>query len=242
MFPVSDVHAKPGGHQVDGPNRAESTLRYGAAMGRRLTPRGEERRRQLMAYATARFADNGYHTTSVAEIVEGLGVGKGVFYWYFESKDALLLAILGDAQKDLRRTQQAAIDGVDDPVARIELGIRASLRWYAQHRALNEITEFARTEDRFAAALAKGTEIAVDDTVRHLRDAIDAGLVRSTDPVLAAHAVLGVTSHLARRFLDAGDRPSDEVADEVVAFCLGGLGAEPTTVGHRLAEPLGATA
>ena len=72
-------------------------------MDRRLTRRGEERKRQLMAFAAERFADNGYHPTSVAEIVEGLGVGKGVFYWYFDSKEALFLAILDDAQRDLRR-------------------------------------------------------------------------------------------------------------------------------------------
>ena len=52
-------------------------------MNRRLTSRGKERRRQLMDHATGLFADNGYHPTSVAEIVQGLGVGKGVFYWYF---------------------------------------------------------------------------------------------------------------------------------------------------------------
>ena len=89
-------------------------------MNRRLTQRGQERRRQLMEFAAARFAEQGYHPTSVAEIVQGLGVGKGVFYWYFSSKEELFLEILKDAQHDLRRTQQQAIDGIDDPVRRIE--------------------------------------------------------------------------------------------------------------------------
>ncbi len=61
-------------------------------MTRRLTQRGQERRRQLLDFAIARFAENGYHPTSVAEIVQGLGVGKGVFYWYFESKDRSAVA------------------------------------------------------------------------------------------------------------------------------------------------------
>ncbi|MBW3557793.1 MAG: TetR/AcrR family transcriptional regulator, partial [Actinobacteria bacterium] len=38
-----------------------------------------------MDFAAHRFADHGYHPTSVAEIVQGMGVGKGVFYWYFSS-------------------------------------------------------------------------------------------------------------------------------------------------------------
>ncbi|MCB1031978.1 MAG: helix-turn-helix transcriptional regulator, partial [Acidimicrobiales bacterium] len=74
-------------------------------MERKLTQRGEERRGQLMAFAAKRFAENGFHPTSVADITEGLGVGKGVFYWYFSSKEELLRAILADAQRDLRRQQ-----------------------------------------------------------------------------------------------------------------------------------------
>ncbi|MBV8961288.1 MAG: helix-turn-helix transcriptional regulator, partial [Actinobacteria bacterium] len=74
-----------------------------AATQRRLTQRGRERRAQLMEYAAQRFAEKGYHPTSVAEIVQGMEVGKGVFYWYFSSKEELFLEILKDAQTSLRR-------------------------------------------------------------------------------------------------------------------------------------------
>ncbi len=50
-------------------------------MARQLTPRGVERRKQLLAFAVELFASQGYHPTSVSQIVAGLGVGKGVFYW-----------------------------------------------------------------------------------------------------------------------------------------------------------------
>ena len=102
----------------------------GNPLNRRLTQRGRERRHQRMTYATARLAENGYHPTSVAEIVQGLGVGKGVFYWYFASKEELFLEILRDAQRQLRRRQEQAIADEPDPVHRIELGIRASIAWF----------------------------------------------------------------------------------------------------------------
>ena len=43
-------------------------------MSRRLTQRGRARREQLTVFATQRFAERGYHPTSVAEIVGGIGV------------------------------------------------------------------------------------------------------------------------------------------------------------------------
>ena len=192
-------------------------------MNRRLTSRGKERRRQLMDHATGLFADNGYHPTSVAEIVQGLGVGKGVFYWYFESKEQLLVDILKEAQHDLRRAQQHSIGDETDPVRRIELGIRASLAWLAANRRLITLFQFAATEERFAPTLRRGQEVAIADVVPHVKEGIVAGRIRDTDPLVLTHCILGVTNHLARSFVVERNESPEEVADAAVAFCLSGL-------------------
>jgi AcrR family transcriptional regulator len=197
-------------------------------MARRLTPRGKERREQLMAYAAQRFAEQGYHPTSVSEIVAGLGVGKGVFYWYFESKEQLLLEILREAQTDLRRTQRAAIAEEADPVRRIEKGIRASMAWSAEHGALNVLLRFAATEERFLPALRKGEEVAARDIAVHLAEAIAQGRIRDADPEMLAHAMLGATSRLARTFIHDQGRDPAEVTEVCVSFCLDGLVGEPS--------------
>ena len=176
-----------------------------------------------MTYATARFAENGYHPTSVAEIVQGLGVGKGVFYWYFASKEELFLEILRDAQRQLRRRQEAAIADEPDPVTRIELGIRASIAWFDENRNVVKLLQFAATEERFAPVLRRGQDVAVADTARHVKEGIVEGRIRDLDPFLLSHAILGVTGHLAREFIHERSQPVDEVAEAAVAFCLEGL-------------------
>jgi TetR/AcrR family transcriptional regulator, cholesterol catabolism regulator len=176
-----------------------------------------------MDYAAHKFAENGYHPTSVAEIVDGMGVGKGVFYWYFSSKEELFGEILREAQHDLRRRQQAALGDEPDPVRRIILGIRASMTWLSDHRHLFRLSEFATTEERFRPMLRRGQDVAVADVARHVKDAMAAGVVFDADPLVVTHAILGVTNQLARIFvLQRGD-PPDTVADAAIAFCLGGL-------------------
>jgi AcrR family transcriptional regulator len=192
-------------------------------MARRLTQRGTERRSQLMAYAAARFAEQGYHPTSVSEIVAGLGVGKGVFYWYFDSKEQLFLEILKEAQTDLRRRQQQAIEDEEDPVRRIELGLRASMAWAEAHRDHNKLIQFAATESTFVSALLRGQDIAVADVVKHVKEAIAQGRIRDTDPDVLAHAMVGVVGHLTRIFIYERGEPAESVADAAVAFCLEGL-------------------
>ncbi|MEQ1787957.1 MAG: TetR/AcrR family transcriptional regulator [Acidimicrobiales bacterium] len=192
-------------------------------MARRLTQRGKDRRDQLMAFAAARFAEQGYHPTSVSEIVSGLGVGKGVFYWYFDSKEQLFLEILKEAQTDLRRKQQQAIGDEDDPVRRIELGLRASMTWAEAHRDYNKLIQFAATEATFVGALLRGQDIAVADVVKHVKEAIAQGRIRDTDPDVLAHAMVGVVGHLTRIFIYERGEPAESVADAAVAFCLEGL-------------------
>ncbi len=176
-----------------------------------------------MEFAALRFAENGYHPTSVAEIVEGMGVGKGVFYWYFSSKDELFEEILSEAQNGLRRRQQQLIAGAVDPLERIEAGVRATMQWIAEHRHLLGLIQFAASEERFAPALRRGQDVAVSDVVRHVKDGIVAGTIRDADPLILAHGILGVVDQFARVFLlRQGDSP-DEVAGAAVAFCRSGL-------------------
>lgn len=192
-------------------------------MNRRLTQRGRDRRSQLMDFAARRFAENGYHPTSVAEIVQGMGVGKGVFYWYFSSKEELLIEILREAQYSLRRRQNQAIADEADPVARIVTGIRASMQWIQENRHLSTLFQFASTEERFAPTLREGQEVAVADVVRHVKEAMAEGRIRDADPVMLSHAILGVTNHLSRTFLIEKKEAAGPVADAAVTFCLEGL-------------------
>lgn len=192
-------------------------------MDRRLTQRGEERRNQLMAFAATRFAENGFHPTSVAEIVEGIGVGKGVFYWYFDSKEALLQAILADAQLDLRRRQRAAISDASTPLERIERGIRVSIEWSVEHEEYFRLIQFAATDDRFTTGLRKGERVAIKDVATHLNAAMEAGEIPDSDPQLLANAMLGAHTRLVQLIHRGEMEPTAEVFDKAVAFSLYGI-------------------
>lgn len=192
-------------------------------MRRQLTPRGRRRRDQLLAAAAECFAARGYHPTSVADVVGTVGVGKGVFYWYFSSKDELFSELLRHLHHDLRRRQQAAIAEEPDPLRRIELGIRATVSWFDEHRDYLRLLELAAAEERFAPVLRESRDVAVTDTARHVKEAIVEGRIPDRDPEALAQALLGVVGQLARVYLVQRDEPVEDVADVAVAFCLHGI-------------------
>lgn len=51
-----------------------------------------ERRELIVSAATMKFAAQGFHATSMAEIIAESGLAAGTVYQYFESKDDLIVA------------------------------------------------------------------------------------------------------------------------------------------------------
>lgn len=54
----------------------------------------EERKAQILEAARDTFTERGFHKTRMADIAEASGLSKGALYWYFESKDAIILSLL----------------------------------------------------------------------------------------------------------------------------------------------------
>lgn len=193
---------------------------------RKLTKRGSQRRDQLLEVAHRQFAEQGYHRTTVGDICDEMGVGKGVFYWYFKSKEDLFNSLLEESLLQLRRAQQAAIENIDDPVRRLEEGIKASIQFFRGNPGFLGLIRTAARYEEFSGAVHGGQNTVAADTAIHIKDGMTQGLIREGDPDLMAHGILGAIFHFVEVYFgtDAGatdHRP--ELADEAAAFCLKGL-------------------
>ena len=62
----------------------------------RIVKAPDERRSELIAAAQRLFYTKGYEHTSVSDIVEAVGVAQGTFYYYFDSKTAILEAVVAE--------------------------------------------------------------------------------------------------------------------------------------------------
>src|SRR5688572_8453014 len=158
--------------------------------GERRTPAGRRRRAELMEAAVLLAADQGFGRTRVSDIVGRVGVGQGVFYWYFESKDALFREIFEDVARRLRLFQGAFVANEADPVRRIAKGIVASFEFIVRNAHVFALLDHVSTEERRRRAQAG--QVHVLDTARHLKEAIEKGVVRPTDAMYPARAISGV--------------------------------------------------
>jgi len=63
----------------------------------------QERRQELMAAAAKLFAERGYDATRVSDIVAAVGVSQATFFWYFPTKEHVLVAMMEEMVEELLR-------------------------------------------------------------------------------------------------------------------------------------------
>jgi AcrR family transcriptional regulator len=84
-------------------------------------------RAALLRAAAALFSELGINATRVEDITNKIDLGKGAFYNYFESKDALVAELVAEGITVLERDYLARVGGQTDVRERVELVAR--LHW-----------------------------------------------------------------------------------------------------------------
>jgi AcrR family transcriptional regulator len=163
---------------------------------RQLTAQGVERKQQLLEAAARLFSEQGYAATRVVDIVESAGVAKGLFYWYFENKEALFRELAADIRRRLRRAQRAAIDWSAPALVRILQGTVASVRFMAEHASFFTLLEVEARS--IADELRRGTEQHLHDVrALILEGQADGTVTREDDAELLALSVVGAVGQFS---------------------------------------------
>jgi AcrR family transcriptional regulator len=150
------------------------------------------RRDQIVAAALACFARTGYHATTMADVAAQAGVSKGTPYLYFESKEALFIALHEEWDCGLADRVNAAIAALPEAGRRsprqVLRAVAAAVAGHVQAesetcRVLMEARALAAHEPAIAAAV----RAADARTHEQLEGLFAAGeWPTGTDPALAA--------------------------------------------------------
>ena len=185
--------------------------------------RREERRLQIVHAAMTCVAAQGFHKTTMADVIRESGMSAGAVYGYFRNKEDLIIAIADKATTLADRTIGELLESDPPP----------TLSEMVEH-VTTTITGSERAEqgDLTRVAVAVWAEAVRDDTVRELVTsrflgirARYADLVRaqqragrldpSEDPELVAQALFGLMPGFVLQRLLLGDVDPDSYARAV---------------------------
>ena len=152
---------------------------------KRLILPAEVRVDDLMSAAAELFIGRGIEATTVNDIVERAGVGKGTFYHYFATKEDVILALRERFSRDFtnRVADVIAQCPPDDHPARFDAWLRGTVEAYVANYKLHDVVFH---EFRHSNRNAKDKEIVIAQLSELLAEGMKAGAWMLSDVRAAA--------------------------------------------------------
>ena len=210
---------------------AEHELEGGPA-DRELT---EMKQRQIVDGASKVLFEKGFHGTSIRDIASACDMSMGQLYHYISSKDDILYLMHVHSQEMWHQhLADAGFEQISDPVAKLEHGLRISIRYLSENR---DLMQFLYSESKYLDPehLRKVLDLDNQNVVgfyRHLLSEISGVSGKESGAELAANLIAFICVFLALRGWNLHLKDGTDVnnaIDFLVDFVFRGLGVERTT-------------
>lgn len=172
------------------------------------------------------FEEKGFSETSIQDIVEAIGVTKGTFYYYFTSKEQLLMDIhlgyIGDLLERQEKIQQMQLSNREKVTQLIALLITD----IANHGPSGKV--FFREMRHLCEVNALEVKGKREKFRKNLEEIISDGMAQNEfrkglEPDIIAFAILGVTNWSYQWFNPSGGISADRLAEIYSDLILNGI-------------------
>jgi AcrR family transcriptional regulator len=201
------------------PRRSDHRTKVGASRRART----EER---ILGAALHVFAAKGSSAPVIDDFVKAADIARGTFYNYFRSTDELFDATAAWLLDDLAQSIDGALEEINDPVARIGMGIRLALRKGEQDRAWAG----------FMSKFLHFQPLAGPRTDRELKRGLRLKRLHAPSTDAALDLLVGTWRQAMERI--ASHPELSGYGDSVAAIVLQGLGADPGSIRKIIDRPL----
>lgn len=157
--------------------------------------------------------EHGYEATSLRQLGQEVGLQSGSLYNHIASKQALLHEIVHAHMQDLLARLDAALDGVEGPVARLEAFCRLHLTYHMVRRAevvvANMELRSLEPDNRAAIVALRGAYEARLTGI--LTEGAAAGRFRVEDARVETFAIIALLTGICMWYSPDGPRSQEEL-------------------------------
>ena len=168
----------------------------------RIVKAPDERRMEFIETAQTLFYTKGYERTSVNDIIEAVGVSKGAFYYYFESKTAVLEAIVDEIiERVLADLQEIIADETLPAIAKWQKALQVSNNWKLERKEemiaasrLMQMDENILLQHKIRAATR---QVVISEMAKIITQGVDEGVFSVQHVLETTEILLGIISTLS---------------------------------------------
>ena len=219
---------------------AETTPRTSATRsprGRRVRrATGDEREKAILETAERLLGERSLSEISVDDLARGAGISRPSFYFYFSSKEAVLLALLDRVAEEATAARDDALEAPpEDPMEQLREGIRGTFETFRAHRAVMMAAAEVRSSSPEARDVWAGVmEGFVSGAATAIEEARSTGLAPAGIPARQLAIALNLMNERVLHATFAGYEPSipeDEVVDALAAVWFSAIVGRPVPAG-----------
>src|ERR1700722_13782363 len=102
----------------------------------RVTPKAEDTSLRILTAALSLFREEGFDSATMRDIAAKAGVAAGAAYYYYPSKDAIVMAFYQRSCTEMQPQLEAALETVAGLEKRLRELIRVKLEYFAPNRGV----------------------------------------------------------------------------------------------------------
>jgi AcrR family transcriptional regulator len=176
------------------------------------------RRREILDAALRLMHDKGYQGMTISDVLTEMHMSKGALYHYFDSKQAMLEAIVESMSESGSAAMRAVVDNHDlDAIEKLQAYFAMSFAWKAEHHTEVATTMRLWRHENNALLRHKMSQESLR-TVTPLLEAIIAqgcreGVFDTVHPHEAAIILAGMGLQLADAIIDAIEADGSDPVD-----------------------------
>ena len=138
-----------------------------------VTPKAEETRERILDAALRLFRDKGFDETTMRDVAAEAGVATGGAYYYFRSKEELVMALYARTSDDARTLMPAALAQSRDLKKRLRAVVDTKFEQFKDHRRLlGALVRIGMDPKHPLSPFAKETEPMRLESIGYFRDAL----------------------------------------------------------------------
>lgn len=193
------------------------------------------RSKQITTKTAELFAKKGYHSVTMEEVAQKVGIAKGTVYLYFESKENLYLEILEQAFEELEGLMQLEIDKTAPANEKLSEVLKVVFAYFRDNLDILKIltrdeTHLIREHSEFTEQW-KNRGLALYKKI--LDRGVKEGLFVSTNTTLTALIIYGLVRSVTFHYKT--NKSPEKVAEEVYSVIASGIlvpGEKSTNKNH----------
>ena len=184
----------------------------------------------VLVHALDAFVASGYHGTTVRDLAKRLGQTVPAIYYYYENKQAILVALLDRSIEDLlTRCEAARAQSSDVPAEQLAQLVRCIVLYVAHRREM----AFIDSEIRSLEPANRQAYVLKRDRLEHMvtrvvTDGMEDHSFSPGDPHAHSRALITMLRGIANWYRPHGHLGPEDLCDQYIVYAL-------RMVGHKAA-------